>query len=363
MISIPRLLLVGLAAIFSAFHLVLGISALDVPANPWPGLVAMLLYALATVFSLVPSTRARMPAGVAAGNVAVTAVSLILVLPQLEPHAQNGYATWIVGAIGTLMTITVVRQRPLFAWTGIGVMIVGMLAWVGDPFALPALGVIGGPVWVGIGHAATAAIVRATRDARLFELAEQRAVEWQAQEQAEFFERRVRLAQMDRTVAPMLKAIIASDGRLDEEERQECLHLEAAMRDEIRGRRLLDDRVRREVMEARRRGVEVTLLDDGGIDDLDRAQHARVTAVIAEQIGGSTADRLVVRTGRPEDDVAVTIVGLRDAPAGEGGEGDDAMVGGVGQLEEEAELELWLEVPREAGTEKEPGTDRNRPPV
>jgi hypothetical protein len=359
MIGIPRLLLVGLAAIFSSFHLVLGVSALDVPANPWPGVVAMVLYAGATALSLFPAGPMRMPVGVAAGNVAVTAVSLILVLPQLDPSKQNGYATWIVGAIGTLMSITVVRRRPAFAWAGIGVMIAGMLVWTRDPLALPALGVIGGPIWVGIGHAATVSIVRAIRDARLFELAEQRAVEWQAQEEAEFFERRVRLAQMDRTVAPMLKAVIAADGLLDEDGRRECLHLEAAMRDEIRGRRLLDDRVRQEVLEARRRGVEVTLLDDGGIDDLDRAAHARVTAVIAEQIGGSTADRLVVRTGRPEDDVAVTIVGLRDT-AGAGASSGAARGLGTDLGDDEPELELWLEVPRrpeEESGRKEPGAD------
>jgi hypothetical protein len=349
MIAIPRLLLVGLAAIFSSFHLVLGVSALDVPSNPWPGVVAMVLYAVATALSLFPLRSVRMPVGVAAGNVAVSAVSLILVLPQLDPDAENGYATWIIGAIGTLMTITVVRQRALFAWTGIVVMVLGILVWTRDPLQLPELGVIGGPIWVGIGQAATMAIVRATRDARLFELAEQRAAEWEAQEEAEFYERRVRLGQMDRVVAPMLRAVIAAEGRLSADQRQECLHLEAAMRDEIRGRRLLDDRVRQEVLEARRRGVEVTLLDDGGIDDLDRHQHARVTAVIAQQIGDSTADRLVVRTARPDDEVAVTIVGLRDAAEPAGAD------------EEEPTLELWLEVPRTPGREKEPGADDSAP--
>jgi len=80
------------------------------------------------------------------------------------------------------------------------------------------------------------------------------------------------------------------------------------------------------------------LLDDGGIDDLDRDQHARVTAVIAQQIGETTADRVVVRTAQHDADVAVTIVGLRD-PASDSlddAEADDR----------EAQLELWLEVPR-----------------
>ncbi|SDZ40904.1 hypothetical protein [Herbiconiux ginsengi] len=341
MISMPRFLLVGLAAIFSGYHLVLGVYSLDVPPTPWPSVVAMALYGAATALSLAPSRSTRMPLPLAAVNLAVCTVGLILVLTQLDPRVDNGYATWIIGAVGTLMTITVVRQRPWFAWAGIAIMILTVLLWSSDIFELPSLGVIGGPIWVGVAHATTVAIVRASRDARLFEQAEQRAAEWHAQEEAEFFERRVRLGQMNRMVAPMLRRIVTSDGLLSEEDRQECLHLEAAMRDEIRGRRLLDDAVRREALAARRRGVEVTLLDDGGIDDLDRAEHARVTAVIAKEIGETTADRVVVRTAHHDEEVAVTIVGLRAAaPA------------------EEAELDLWLEVPRSGiPAEEEPGAE------
>ncbi|MCS5734855.1 hypothetical protein [Herbiconiux daphne] len=336
MISMPRGLLVGLAALFSAYHVVLGLYSLAIPASPWPSVVAMALYGAATAVSLAPSAAMRMPVGMAAANVGVTAFGLVLVLTQLDPADDNGYATWIVGAVGTLMTITVVRQRPLFAWLGLGVMLVSVLIWSRDILSLPALGAVGGPIWVGVAQATTTAIVRAARDATLFEQAEQRAAEWHAQEEAEFFERKVRLGQMKRVVEPMLRRIVMSDGRLGDGDRQECLHLEAAMRDEIRGRRLLDDAVRREVLAARRRGVEVTLLDDGGIDDLDRTEHARVTAVIAKQIGETTADRVVVRTGHADDEVAVTIVGLRAAPESDGS-----------VLDDDAQLDLWLEVPRE----------------
>jgi hypothetical protein len=341
MISMPRVLLVGLAAIFSAYHVVLALNAIGAPASPWPSVVALALYGAATALSLAPSRSLRMPAGIAAANVAVSAVGLILVLTQLNPAANNGYATWIIGAVGTLMTITVVRQRPVFAWVGIGFMLVAVLIWSRDIFAFPELGAVGGPIWVAVAQATTNAIGRAARDATLFEQAEQRAAEWHAQEEAEFFERRVRLGQMNRLVAPMLRRIVTSGGALDDEDRRECLHLEAAMRDEIRGRRLLDDAVRREVLAARRRGVEVTLLDDGGIDDLDRAEHARVTAVIAKEIGETTADRVVVRTANHDDEVAVTIVGLR---AAENEGAPDA-----GDFDDEAQLDLWLEVPRARG--------------
>ncbi|MEO7122300.1 MAG: hypothetical protein ABI400_04125, partial [Lacisediminihabitans sp.] len=60
-ISVPRSLIVGLAAVFSAYHLVLATVSLNVPVNPVPYVVAMVLYAVATILSLWPSKKARMP--------------------------------------------------------------------------------------------------------------------------------------------------------------------------------------------------------------------------------------------------------------------------------------------------------------
>jgi hypothetical protein len=333
-ITVPRSVIVSLAALFSGYHIVLGLYSLNVPRSPWPALIAMVLFAVVTALSLRPSRSGRMPAVVAAFDLAVSGVVLLLVLSQLDPRQENGYATWVIAAVATLMTIVVVRQRPWFAWVGIGVLVFAVLVWSEQPLDLTTLGVVGGAVWVGVAHAVTISLARASRDAVRYSVAEQRTAEWQAQEEAEFFERRIRLAHMNRLAGPMLRRIVASGGRLDPSERLECLHLEAAMRDEIRGRRLLDDEVRREVMAARRRGVEVTLLDDGGIDDLDGTELSRITAVIAREIGATTADRVVVRTAPHDETVAVTIVGLRNPyPDAVADDGED-------------DLELWLEVPR-----------------
>ena len=65
--------------------------------------------------------------------------------------------------------------------------------------------------------------------------------------------------------------------------------LEAAIRDEIRGRMLLTDAVRAEVQRARERGTTVTLLDEGGIDDLDEATRDRVLSRLAEARRGARA--------------------------------------------------------------------------
>lgn len=331
MIVVPRLLLILLTAAISAYHIVLGVYTLGTPQSPWPVVVSMVLYAVATTLSLWPGRRQRMPAWLAAGDGAVSVVMLILVLTQLDPRTDNGYATWPIAAVGTLMTIVVVRQRAWFAWSGVVVLALTVLVWADDPVALTTLGVVGSAVFVGVGQAATRAVGLSARDARLYERAARRAVEWHAREEAERSERGDRVRMMTTVATPLLERIVATGGVLDEDERAECLRLEAALRDEIRGRRLLDDEVRRVVSAARQRGAEVSLLDEGGIDELPDADRARIMAEIAEHIGGSEADRIVVRTGAVDDDVAVTVVGLSRRPD-----------------EEEDAVTLWLEIPRQA---------------
>jgi hypothetical protein len=111
--------------------------------------------------------------------------------------------------------------------------------------------------------------------------------------------------------------------------------LEAAIRDEIRGRMLLTDGVRAEVQRARERGITVNLLDEGGIDDLDEAARDRVLSRLAEAVAGTNADRIIARTAAEGSPVAVTVVGLRDSGVESSGVDTDDL-----------EVELWLEIPR-----------------
>ncbi|MBM7830007.1 hypothetical protein JOE59_000712 [Agromyces cerinus] len=119
MISIPRWLLLVLGALFSAYHVVLGIYSLGQAASPWPAVVALLLYSTATTLSLWPAKRVRMPDWLAAFDLAVSIVMPLLVTSQLDPAAENGYATWYVAAVGTLMTITAARRQLTAAWLGV----------------------------------------------------------------------------------------------------------------------------------------------------------------------------------------------------------------------------------------------------
>ncbi|WP_394551149.1 hypothetical protein ACDF64_10770 [Agromyces sp. MMS24-JH15] len=342
MIAISRWLLIGLGAVFSTFHVVLGVVSLDVPASPWPAVLALCLYVVATALSLWPTRRVRLADWIAAFDLAVSVAMPLLVTSQLDPRADNAYATWYVAAVGTLLTITAARRQPIAAWIGVAALVVQTIAWAGFT-ALGALGVVGSVTWVAVAHVLTVALAASGRETRRFAQAEREAAAWQAAQDAHLFEGRMRLAHTRRSASPMLRRIVDQDGVLTEAQRNECRTLEASLRDEIRGRMLLTDVVRHEVQRARARGITVTLLDEGGIDELDEASRERVLARMAEAIAGSSAHRIIARTAAEGSPVAVTVVGL----------GDTAGLADP----DDAEVEFWLEIPRFTDLAA-PGSDR-----
>ena len=343
-IGVPRYLIVGMAAIFSSYHLVLAFYSLSqgIPFSPYPIYAAMALYLVASILSLGPWGPTRMPIWMAIFNLAVVIALPLLVTHELDPNREGGtgYGTWYVAAVGTLMTITSTRRRHLIAWVGVSFLVVQTVLWSG-PGALGSIGVIGSVSWVAVSHILSSGMAKASRDAQRFALAEREATDWQAAQEAHVFERQFRLGQTSSMALGMLRQIRASNGQLTEEQRQECLHLEGAIRDEIRGRKLLNDAVRDQVMAARRRGATVTLLDEGGIDDLSDEELDRVLNRLADALRSTNADKVIARTVPEGSDTAITVVGLRTA--------GDGSASALGQESlEDDEVDLWLEIKRAA---------------
>jgi hypothetical protein len=341
-IGVPRLLVVGLAAVFSSFHILLAIYAFSggYALSIAPIIVALALYAVTTLLVLLPDKRPQMPIWMAAFAVAVAVALPLLVTSVLIKDFPGGYgyATWYVAAVGTLMTIVSTRRRPGFAWIGIGFLAAQTIVW-GGPGALPGIGVVGSAAWVGVSHILTNTLSKAARDSRRFASAEREATEWQAAQEAHLNERQFRLIQTSAMALPMLRVIQHTHGDLTDAQRAECLHLEGAIRDEIRGRKLLNDAVREQVMAARRRGTTVTLLDEGGIDDILEPELDRILNRLAVALRDTTADKVIARTVPEGSEVAVTVVGLNTFDDG------SASLLGRESLEED-EVALWLEIPR-----------------
>jgi hypothetical protein len=333
-----RATLIGLGALFSAYHVFLGVVSLYIPRHPGPAIGSLVLYAVATTASLWAVRRARMPIWLAAFDLAVSIAIPLLVSSQLDAKAENGYATWYIAAMGALMTIVAVRRQALFAWLGAGFLAVHTVFWAGLG-SVVSLGVLGSVVWVAGAVVVMRTFTRAIRDTDHFARAERQAAEWQAAQEAHVSERQHRLAYTYRMAEPLLTEIVRSRGDLTPEQRAECLLLEGAMRDEIRGRALLNDGVRAAVAAARRRGATVSLLDEGGLDGMDAPSRQVVLDRLAQAVRGSAADKLIVRTVPRASEVAVTVVGLRAPERTENADADT-------DADTDDEVELWLEIPR-----------------
>jgi hypothetical protein len=325
---------------FSAFQILLGVYSLDFYVSAAPVILALVFYGIATGLSLAPWGPSRMPVSYAAFNLSAV-VSMCLLVTSVtsgDVLTSVGYPMWHVAAAATLLTITATRRRYGFAWAGAAFVLVQTVAWVGVPAAI-SIGIVGSLSWVGISHIISSGMARSAKHARRFAIAEREASTWRALQDAHVHERQSRLGQTNAMALTMLRTIERERGELSDQERDECLLLEAAIRDEIRGRSLLTAEVREEVMRARRRGVTVTLLDEGGIDDLDEDLRVRALATLAAAIAATSADTVIARTVTGGSATAITVVGLRSAA--------DVTATALGQEAlEEDEVDLWLEIPR-----------------
>jgi hypothetical protein len=339
MITLPRPLLVALGAGFSAYHLVLGITTLPANADPGPVITSLVVYAIVTGLSLTVGRDARMPRWLAILNVAVGLGIAQLISSTRDLLNDERYGTWYIAAVGTLLTITAVRRNLVLAWSGAGLLTLQTMTWAGAG-ELPRLGLIGNLLWIAIAHLFTRVLERATRDVRQLATAEREAVDWQAAQDAHHYERQMRVAQTSRTALPMLERIAALEGELDAADRQECRVLEQSIRDEIRGRRLLNEAVRAEVMAARRRGAFVQVLDDGGVDDIELADLDPVLDKVAAALAGVQSDRIIIRTAPKGSAKAVTVVGLSS---------NDGDAQALGLDDEDEQVDLWLELDRPVG--------------
>ncbi len=185
------------------------------------------------------------------------------------------------------------------------------------------------------------ALTSAARDARRFSIAERETTDWQAAQEAHITERQFRLGQTSAMAVRMLETIQERGGHLTPAERVESLNTEGAIRDEIRGRKLLNDAVRDEVMDARHRGTTITLLDEGGLDELSESDLDRILGELAVAIRTTDADRVIARTVPEGSSVAVTVVGLYSPD-------EHALALGQDSTDDGKDVALWLEIPRVA---------------
>jgi len=123
-------------------------------------------------------------------------------------------------------------------------------------------------------------------------------------------ERKSRLGQILQRVVPALSYISASGGKLSETERQTARQLEATLRDEIRGRLLINELTSKAITDARRRGVQVLLLDEGGLDATGETEREQILSKVAAGLESVEEGKVTIRAPRGES-WRVTVVATR----------------------------------------------------
>lgn len=256
----------GVAAFLIALQLALAAITAARIGTVLPAIPLLPLAAATGALAVRASHRAGTALAATAVALCTVAAGGVLLLPA---GSAPIYAdAWYLPSAGAVLALLAFRGRPVFALVGVAapvlVFAAGALALGLQPAQLGSV-VVRTIVVVAIAAALVVADAalgqRAARD-RARELA---ALEDEAWSTATRDELRDASTQLAALVGPLLGRIAAAapGGRaLDDAERRECLVLEGRLRDDYRGGRLAREPVRSAADAARRRGVDVVLLDD-----------------------------------------------------------------------------------------------------
>lgn len=311
--------LVGLtstgAALFAAAYLL--VEALRPFEQVQPGVfglpfvLALLVLVVGAVVVLAPSPD-PLPRGRAAAVAACAVGAAALnVLPLGAGVEYLPGVLWAWSPATMLLALVCVRGRPLTAWAGAAAVSGAYLLWRGQP-TVEFAGDVGFStvwqallltVWTLFATAIRKQVrrINTTRE-RLVGLAAERA-----EAQARLDARDEQLSYLDAVARPLLERMVV-EGTLDPAGQRDARLVEARLRDRIRARALATEEVLDAAQAARRRGVEVVMLDDGALDRADEELRGRVSAAVVDGLRASEQGRITVRVLPPGRPTVCTIV-------------------------------------------------------
>lgn len=313
MIPISRYLLIISSSLYALYHAALGVIWLSEYPRPELVILALLIYLATVIPTIVAFDTLTLPPFMSILNLSAAGLIPVLINSQIDSSLAGTYATWYVAAVGTLMAATAIRQKRLVSWLGLGITVVQVIAW-GGIGSITTTGVVGATALVFAGQAISTGLSRTAREAQEFADRATKEASEMASTSAIRQQRKARSAQTLRRALPILQRISDAAGQLTDEDRQEARLLESELRDEIRGRNLITDRTRESIRKARLRGLEVTVLDEGGLDSVDEIERVRLLNLAADAIDQCQSGRVTLRSPS-NDEYLVTMVCMRPGAA------------------------------------------------
>ncbi len=268
--------------VFLASQLVLAITAANDSPTTWLPFTSLAGITLG-LLSLGWSTINRPSIGRSLLCAAfLTMTSAVILLPGVRVSLSFEDA-WYLSGCAFVFLAMVLRGRAIIALCGLAVLTVVTVTGVFlHQFATTEMAAsITRPILV-VAFAACFAVALTAlgRRIRRFRASALRAAQDEAYESTSRQELRERSGELDRLIGPMLARLerLGEPGaQFTEADAQECAALEGLLRDHHRGARMLREPLLSAAMTARRRGIDVVLLDDGDAElperDLDTIAH------------------------------------------------------------------------------------------
>jgi hypothetical protein len=292
--------------IFGAFNVSLAMLRLDRYNDTWLTVSIGLLYFFTLVLCTVGFRKFKLPIWVGAFVSAVAIAIPVISHLSLRSPILDTYDTWYVTAIGLLLGAIAVRGQEYLAISA-GVIFCAEVLYFGGLEYLPKSGLSGAVILL----VASVAISRGLEiSAKEIQVAQEQVTsELAAIEEdrtlAETYEYASKIA--FRSTLPMLKKI-ANGRSFSKDAREEYAQKEQTLRDEISGGRLVTAKMKRAVAKARGRGVDVALLDEGGLENTTNID--TLVDLVVAALSEITSGRVTIRT-QPKEDWLVRFTATR----------------------------------------------------
>ncbi len=287
------LLVVGALLVLNpAVSAILGFYSYEDPALAATALACYLAASLTSVFYF---QARKMPIWLAVVNLLVAIAIPQMVHAAIDSTAPGSQSSWFVTGVGALMAVTAIRGHTAISWSGTAIMALSVLVWggIGDLFNT---GLAGALALVVAAHTISYSLDKSETETAQFL---KQAIEIQAASVTESSTRQERSRRLSETLVvayPLLSKI--SRGEIDQHCRQEAKVLEAQLRDGIRGRNLINEKLKASIHAARQRGVEVTVLDEGGLDAITDSARDEIRNRIATELDQVVEGRVTIRAPR-----------------------------------------------------------------
>ena len=262
MIKISRTLISSLSAAFGMLNGVFVLLHLHHFKDSVLVTVTVLGYFAVLLTALIANRGLRLSSPIAFISLTVTVI--IPAVMQLQHNALHpaDYETWYVTGNAILLGVIAVRGYQLLAALGVAIQFAEVIYFGGINF-IPRSGIIGAILLVAACTAISVGLQRASHDIEKIQ-AETIEVET-ASKLAEVSrqEHASRVQRLINQVMPTLRLIEAGK-KLGKQDRIQVAALDIQLRDELAGGNLVTPSILKAAADARARGAEVTIVDQGG---------------------------------------------------------------------------------------------------